>query len=332
MSVDHIAKLQQLVAEAKLEQALKLAAELARAKGDSSLENTILLLTSRYNGNERDNRIGSIDPGHYGRTRNQISNALLETARELGGIGGSLPPNQPVADPPATTNPGPADDGLTTILFLSANPSNTAKLNLDKELARVSGRLSDSPNFNKFRLRPKRAVTPTEFREFLFLEKPDIVHFSGHGDKTTTEVVEAFTRAGRDNLVKADKVDEAGIILSDEDKRNAQFVGAPFLKHAFRSLVNTHKASLRAVVFNACHSGEQARAVSEAVPEAWVVGTSAAVLDEAAIAFATGFYFGLAQGLDIRAAVDEGVGNALAYNEPEDRFLLYRNGQREKLS
>ena len=168
------------------------------------------------------------------------------------------------AEPSAPAPPEPPADELTTIVFLSANPSDTAKLNLDRELARISTKLSDSANYGNFRLRSKKAVTPSEFREYLFLEKPDIVHFSGHGDKSSPEVSEALSRAGRSSMPQAQQAEESGIFLSDEDKRNAQFVGSAFLKHAFRSLVGTHRVALKAVVFNACHSSEQAKAVSEA--------------------------------------------------------------------
>lgn len=321
MTIEHI---QKLIGDSKLEQALKTSLALARAQKNSGLENSILLLSGRYNANERDNRMGVLPPADYARSRTQISYALLETIKELEDNGVEAPAQ---AEPSAPAPPEPPADELTTIVFLSANPSDTAKLNLDRELARISTKLSDSANYGNFRLRSKKAVTPSEFREYLFLEKPDIVHFSGHGDKSSPEVSEALSRAGRSSMPQAQQAEESGIFLSDEDKRNAQFVGSAFLKHAFRSLVGTHRVALKAVVFNACHSSEQAKAVSEAAPDAWVVGTSWSVKDEAAIAFSTGFYFGIAQGMDPRQAVDEGVGNALAYNEPIDRFLLYKNGE-----
>lgn len=339
-----ISEIQKLIGNSKLEQALKASLDLARANKDSDLENTLLVLSGRYNSNERDNRIGFLEPAAYARTRNQISFALLQTLSDLEAEGDGDADPQPIApseptptapppdDTPHTSDTAPSAEPLTTIVFLSANPSDTSKLNLDKELARISTKLSDSNNFSKFRLRPKKGVTPSEFREYLFLEKPDIVHFSGHGDKKSPDVLEAFTRAGRDSLIKTTQPEESGIFLSDEDKRGSQFVNSTFLKHAFKSLVNNHQVKLKAVMFNACHSSEQAKAVSQAAPEAWVIGTSWSVKDEAAIAFSTGFYFGIAQGMDVREAVDEGIGNALAYNEPIDRFLLYKNGESIPLS
>ncbi|MCB0638010.1 MAG: CHAT domain-containing protein, partial [Lewinella sp.] len=229
---------------------------------------------------------------------------------------------------PSSPEPAPpADDGVTNIVFLASNPSDTAKLQLSKEHSQVMTRLQDAPEPQKFHLKFKQAVTPSEFTQYLFLEKPDIVHFSGHGDRQASDV-KNMVRAGRPPATpEAGQPDEeSGIFLYDEDKRNAHFVGTTFLKRTFRSMVSTHHIPIKAVIFNACHSEEQAKAVAEHVP--YVVGTSWSVRDDAAIAFATGFYFGIAQGMTIEQAVDHGINNALAYNEPEDRFILYKDGEK----
>jgi CHAT domain-containing protein len=190
--------------------------------------------------------------------------------------------------------------------------------------------LQEASSPEKYPLKFRRAVTPSEFSEFLYLEKPDIVHFSGHGDRQSPDVQKMMesSRAGRKEADPnaVEKPEESGIFLMDEDKRNAHFVNTAFLHRTFRTMVKRQNIPIKAVVFNACHSSQQAEAISKVVP--YVVGTSWSVGDKAAIAFASGFYFGIAQGKGIEDAVDFGINAALAYGEPEDRFLLYKDGKK----
>lgn len=317
--------IRKLISRAKLEQALEAAQALAASLQAEDIEDTLRIISGNFHTNERNNRIGLITPGEYARARANVSHGLLGVLSDLedqhpGGTasaGGS---------PEGSDQGGrSADDGVTTIVFLASNPSDTAKLQLTTEHSRVTTRLQDAPAPEQFRLKFKQAVTPSEFTQYLFLEKPDIVHFSGHGDRKKPDV-QALLRAGRPeaNPAAEQAPDESGIFLYDEEKRNAHFVGTPFLKRTFRSMTQSHRIPIKAVIFNACHSEEQAKAVAEYVP--FVVGTSWSVRDDAAIAFATGFYFGVAQGMTIDQAVDHGINNALAYNEPEDRFILYKDG------
>ena len=134
------------------------------------------------------------------------------------------------------------------------------------------------------------------------------------------------SRAGRPDTTTtaAKQEEESGIFLLDEDKRHAHFVNTSFLKRTFKTMVQRQNIPIKAVIFNACHSSQQAEAISKIVP--YVVGTSWSVSDRAATAFAAGFYFGISNGMDIEDAVDYGINQALAFNEPEDRFLLYKDG------
>ncbi len=288
--------------------------------------------------------MGVLDDDDARKERAKITAGLLSvlsTLEQNAGTTTSTPAVNPTPTPaPAVTPPTepsnsfPPDDGITKILFLASNPSDTAKLQLSKEHSRISERLQKAPQPEKFPIRLQRAVTPSEFAEYLFLEKPDIVHFSGHGDRQAPDVqrvIEQSRAVGRlDTTAKPSEpaADESGIFLMDEDKRNAHFVGTAFLERTFESMVKRQRIPIKAVVFNACHSSAQAEAISKVVP--YVVGTSWSVGDSAAIAFASGFYFGVAQGLDIKSAVDFGINQALAFNEPEDRFLLYKDGVKVK--
>ncbi|MEL7223147.1 MAG: CHAT domain-containing protein, partial [Bacteroidota bacterium] len=174
-----------------------------------------------------------------------------------------------------------------------------------------------------------QAVTAFEFSQHIFNEKPNIVHFSGHGDKTNPDVNRSVaTRMGRPDAdeEEIEANDESGIFLSDDDKRGAHFVTTTFLENTFQMMVKLQGIPIKVVIFNACHSSEQAAVISKVVP--YVVGTSWSVGDEAAIAFAQGFYFGITENMSIDKAFYFGVNNALSKGEPKDRFLLYKDGEK----
>lgn len=324
-----------LVTQAKLKEAIEATAKLPTVQGDSDYRTTVTMFMSRYNQNEKGHMIGILDDDDYRKERAKLTAGLLSLLGDVGSAptestpssAGSAPTSTtPVATP---TTSDPVDDGIMKILFLASNPSDTAKLQLTTEHSRVSAKLQEAPAPEKFPLKFKQAVTPSEFSQYLFLEKPDIVHFSGHGDRQAPDVQQVMTesRAGRPDPAAAEdnkQPDESGIFLLDEDKRHAHFVNTTFLTFTFKNIVERQKIPIKVVVFNACHSSEQAQAISEIVP--YVVGTSWSVGDKAAIAFASGFYFGVAEGMTIENAVNFGIGQALAFNEPQDRFLLYKDG------
>lgn len=331
-----IPQIHSLVMQAKLKEALEATAALPAVQADADHRTTVTLFFSRFNQNEKNHMIGIMDDDDYRKERAKLTAGLLSM---LSGLGEDVilePPAEdeqpPVVAPPPVQEPKkdePVDDGITKILFLASNPSNTARLQLTTEHSRVSSKLQEAPQPEKFPLKFRQAVTPSEFAQYLVKEKPDIVHFSGHGDRKKPDVQQVMSesRAGRPDLADSapkPQEEESGIFLLDEDKRNAHFVNTTFLRFTFKNIVERQKIPIKVVVFNACHSSEQAQAISEVVP--YVVGTSWSVSDKAAIAFASGFYFGVAEGMTIENAVNFGIGQALAFNEPEDRFLLYKDG------
>jgi hypothetical protein len=323
-----IQEIRDLLRNAKLGRAINATAELPAVVNDTDNSTTITMFQSRYNTNKKNKMIGIVDDDDFRKEEAQLTHGLLSLLSDLGDQP-SEPgaPTKPVARPAQPLPNVVVDDGITKILFMASNPSDTAKLQLTTEHSRVSARLQEALEPEKFPLKFRQAVTPSEFAEYLFLEKPDIVHFSGHGDRKAPEVQSMIreSRAGRpETTTTAKQEEESGIFLLDEDKRHAHFVNTSFLKRTFKTMVQRQNIPIKAVIFNACHSSQQAEAISKIVP--YVVGTSWSVGDQAATAFASGFYFGIAQGMDIEDAVDYGIGQALAFNEPEDRFLLYKDG------
>lgn len=64
-----------------------------------------------------------------------------------------------------------------------------------------------------------------------------------------------------------------------------------------------HKG-IRCIVLNACFSENQAKMISKYVD--CVIGIADKIFDQAAIVFATNFYFGLGSGLNVRDACELG--------------------------
>jgi hypothetical protein len=161
------------------------------------------------------------------------------------------------------------------ILFLAANPTNTARLRLDEESRAIDQALRRAEFRDKFDIRQQWAVRVSDIQELLLRRKPDIVHFSGHGS-TSSE-----------------------IILEDNSGNSS-----PVSVRALSRLFSVLKDNIKCVVLNACYSEQQARAISQSID--CVVGMSKAIGDEAAIGFATAFYQALAFGRDVKTAFELG--------------------------
>lgn len=162
-----------------------------------------------------------------------------------------------------------------TVLFWAANPVDTAPLRLDEEVRTIDERLRASEHRDRFDLRSQWAVRYSDLSEGLLRYRPEIVHFSGHGDPS-------------------------GLLLFESDAGHSQTVSVDALAELFRLAGD----EVRCVVFNACYSAEQASAVAETVD--CVVGTTRAIEDRSALAFAAGFYRALGYGRDVQTAFEMG--------------------------
>ena len=164
----------------------------------------------------------------------------------------------------------------TKVLFLTANPSDTAALHLDEEIRLISQRIRRGEYRKLFDIRSAPAIRATDLPYELMDQTPDIVHFSGHG---TEEGELCFVRDG--------------------DLRTVA-IPAPTLARVFRQF----RDRIKCVVLNACFSSIQAEAIAESIP--CVVGMTRAVPDATAIAFAAGFYEALAFGKSVADAFELG--------------------------
>ncbi|HEX2205459.1 MAG TPA: CHAT domain-containing protein [Longimicrobium sp.] len=175
------------------------------------------------------------------------------------------------AAPRPPVPPPPAE--RVRILFLGAN-STEKPLDLEREVSRIEQDLRMARERDALELRHVGAVTIDTLMQEMLDRSPGIVHFSGHG------------------------VDE-GIFLRDP-LGNPRLVTGDALASLFALFADTVKC----VVLNACWSETQAHAIRRHVPH--VIGMRATILDEAALAFSTGFYKAIGAGRDVPFAFEMG--------------------------
>src|SRR4051812_38261828 len=146
----------------------------------------------------------------------------------------------------------------SVILFLAANPAGTDPLALDQECAAIERELKMTPGRDDFEFRSKWAVTVDELMRHLLDLQPTILHFSGHGNAT-------------------------GLLLVGDDGQPQ-----PVTPAALTKMIRATAGTVRLAVLNACYSDAQAEALRHAVGCA--IGMKSTIADEAARAFAVGFY------------------------------------------
>jgi hypothetical protein len=210
--------------------------------------------------------------------------SLRSAMRGQAEIGRQLLDALPAGEEGTPPRPAEEEPGQTpVVLFLASNPSQTAKLQLDKEFVQIAMSLQDS--VQPFELKAEWAVQPQSLMEYILQHRPRVLHFSGHGQGREGN---AGNGRGIDTEGMADG-QEIGIFLQDANGR-ARLVSGQALGSLFQTI--TRQVPVQLVLLNACYSAEQARHIGEHVP--FVIGMSKAVPDKTAITFAKGFYVGLA--------------------------------------
>ena len=173
------------------------------------------------------------------------------------------------------------------VLFLAANPSDTAPLKLDEEIREITAKIRASEHRDLLDLVSIWAVRPDDLLQSLNEHAPHIVHFSSHGSRT------------------------GEIILVDK-----QGVPKAVSPTALKALFGALKDNVRIVVLNACYSRVQAEAITEIVDCA--VGMNTAIGDKAAIIFAASFYRAIGFGRSVEQAFEQGKVALLLEGIPED--------------
>ncbi|MGD2088609.1 MAG: CHAT domain-containing protein [Candidatus Aminicenantes bacterium] len=161
------------------------------------------------------------------------------------------------------------------ILILAANPKTTTWLSLDEEVREIEICLERAKQREKFDIKSIWAVRFRDLRKALLDYKPQIVHFSGHGE-------------------------EDGLILGNE-----LGIGVTIPSKALSLLFSLCSRHVECVILNACYSATQADAIKQHIN--YVIGAPGKINDRAAIEFSVGFYDALGAGETVEDAFKFGI-------------------------
>ena len=227
--------------------------------------------------------------------------ALLAEIRSLVGTGGKRDQVISELESRLCHNTGidtaEAATAIPSVLFIAAEPTNEARIRVSAEFRAVDELLRQAKHRDRIHLlQPVLTTRPADLNRAMQEHRPDIVHFSGHGD-------------GPD-----------GIWLED-DTGKAKLASTEALAALFRPLASR----TRAVVLNACSTETQAKAIAQHIE--FAIGTRERITDAAATAFSIGFYqaLGARPSLDILAAFDSGCTLVQLEDIPGHQIpILYR--------
>ncbi|MDG4766820.1 CHAT domain-containing protein [Solwaraspora sp. WMMD406] len=237
-------------------------------------------------------RYGHLDP--YGTIRTVTQENVVDVAVRSAA---SSQPTAPVTQPAAQPAPQPAAVEQT-ILYLAASPQDLPRLRSDLEMRKVRERLRLGKQQHRFRIDDCTATRFDDLSQALKDYEPQVVHFSGHGDRE-------------------------GYLYLENDLGDGDLISPEGLAELFR----LHTPTLRCVIVNACHSVRLAEAVSQHID--YVIGMRSEILDEASIGFSTGFYEGLFAGWTVPKAFANGCAHIQARRALEGQHrtpLLYSRG------
>lgn len=278
-----MATIRDLIQQGELQSAIS---EITRITANylSRYSNEVILHAASLNQTIDNERRGILNVDQIRQEKNRIIYALLELTNEI---------EKEIATKEKKNN----RDKKIKILFLAANPSDTTQLNLKKESSSIDRALCQAEFHDKFELSPHWAVSASNLQEFLLIDKPNIVHFSGHGS-------------------------EASELILEDDSGKSSPVSVEALSELFSDL----KDNIRCVVLNACYSKPQAKAIAYHIDS--VIGMSKAITDDAAISFATAFYRALGYGRNLKTAFNLGCSqiNLENLNEQDTPQLLTLKG------
>jgi WD40 repeat protein len=188
--------------------------------------------------------------------------------------------------------------GLRKILFLSANPRGAQLLRTDREAREIRRKLEPG----RFEIRYEPAAQPEDVHAALQKHQPDIVHFASHGNSNGSTLMEGPN--GEPSLIS---------------------------QRALTNVLALFSNKLECVVLNVCHSEVQARSISQAIEN--VIGMSRGIDDRSAIAFSTGFYQALGDGLSVAGAYRSGCSLIDMKGLPGfDVPILFQKGEKVPLN
>lgn len=156
----------------------------------------------------------------------------------------------------------------TVILFTCADPSDQSRLRLNDEYRDIEYELMRAKNRDEYELIPCLASRIGDFQRKLLDIRPQIIHFSGHGENE-------------------------GICLIGDDNGNTNMVENEPLAELFRLFAN----DIKCIFLNSCYSIHQSKLLNQYIDH--VICMNNSVNDKTAIHFASSFYAALSSGQNI---------------------------------
>jgi CHAT domain/Effector-associated domain 11 len=304
------ATIQALIAKARIDEAI----ELFLTTDNEAIKKEASIISVNNEGMKRKSRLGLASNQELGIDRAKIANALLNLCDELNPSTITMP-NQNTTIVTGDSNIVIQDVSRSNIsihkksiplegtskqkiLFIAANPSDEARLATDKEYRNIKAEMQRGKARDCFEfLQPQFAATIDELMRAMN-ERPNIVHFSGHGEKE-------------------------GIIITKSDN-TYQLLPTAALRLLFKPLAQ----EIQLVLFNSCYSAEQAEEISKL--GMYVVGHNLPVGDAAAISFARGLYNGLGEGKSFLAAYNDAMIQLITENaEYASVVEVWKDGQQQ---
>lgn len=225
----------------------------------------------------------------------------------LGGV--TPPPVAPqTAAPSLPESAAPANAPALRILFLGSSPVDAPTLRFDQEVREIDLALRQSEFRDRIDLKQHLATRHTDLQAALLRHRPQIVHFSGHGETD-------------------------GLCFEDETGQTRSVSGGVLAR-----ILAVFKKQIRCVVLNACYSQAQAETIAKEID--CVVGMSTAIGDRASIRFSSAFYQALAFGSSVETAFQLGCAQIdldgleegetpqlIAFKQDPDEIVFFRDGQ-----
>ena len=323
-------QIRDFVAHAKLDKALEMFSSWGKLRGDKDLQNIVIGKQGELRTLKKEIDMGIIDSGDANVRRNRIAGAILsmlDDAEEAmpstgsNSFGSSTTSSQTFSSPTPSVSAAPK---RKTLLFMGANPPNTRSLQLEIEHSRIAAKINDV-----YRIEVEKFTSASDIPELIVSKEPNIIHFSGHGkDPKSSEAGEKDRAIGY--KLPAGYDNKGGIVVFDDDMLSMKILDDDVLDYLFQSATDGLGIKIDVVVFNSCHSESQAKVICKHVD--YVVGTSRAINDDVAIAFASGFYYALGQGKSVEKAFTTGKMQAVIKDfKSKDLIVLYKGGERQKM-
>jgi hypothetical protein len=158
---------------------------------------------------------------------------------------------------------------MPKLLTLLSNPDTDVKLRMDREVKTIMSCINQKVAHD-FDCKAYSAINIEELAGLVLKERPEIIHFCGHGSKKT--------------------------LTFEDSQGNGTSIGSDALCDIFSEV----SEDVTLLILNACDSGLLAKRLSSYIP--FTVGFPGKVADQVSESFSRSFYESLSGGLSVPAA------------------------------